>query len=533
MLFMKLKRIKKQSVLQLTVLLLSVAFAIVIGACSSEITSGQEIIGGGEESNLVGPNPAPVLPQEINYVQTLNWGVSTVNAPSYLTLTPGKTEKEVNLTWTGTGSVSKIRFIRGTLTAGKELIEVAGSVPSSNLHKATVTGLKSGESYEYAVSSDDTNWSTAYSFKVAPDGAFKFAVITDPQLNTGNDGNGRYKAANPAAGWAETVGILVNKGVSFIASNGDQTDTAGSDTQFTSLYAPAGIKSLPFAPTMGNHDTSTVFFNRTNITTETGTANSTSLGANYYYLYNNVLMVVLNTSFGPSSKSAAATYITAFSKAIKDAKAAHAGKYDWLIVQHHKSTASVATHAADKDIQYYVEAGFETLMSDEGVDFVLAGHDHVYARSYPLQGKKDGQVSVPDTTKGGNQINNPGNPIYITLTSSSGQKYYQFPFDKEWPKVNVSVSNADYPYLGEVTGGGTGSTAKGSTSYNTGNYKPVSTAVAAQPFIPSYTIVEVNGKTIKFSTYTIASASGRSAGASQDFNYDKDTPYDWVEVTKN
>lgn len=66
----------------------------------------------------------------------------------------------------------------------------------------------------------------------------------------------------------------------------------------------------------------------------------------------------------------------------------YAGQYDWLIVTHHKSTQTVAKHAADSDIENYVDAGFEQVMDEFGVDFVLGGHDHVYSRSYVL---KDGE----------------------------------------------------------------------------------------------------------------------------------------------
>jgi predicted phosphodiesterase len=423
--------------------------------------------------------------------------------------------------------------------AGTQLIEVTGTTSSSN-HKAVVTGLEPGASYQYAVSSDTTNWSNLYDFAVPAAGPFKFAVIADPQLTTGNvDSDSRYPATSitTAAGWKETMDIISTKGVSLIVSAGDQVDTSSSTQQYTSLFAPDGMKSLPFAPVIGNHDTNALFFTRFNIPNEKGTANSTSAGANYYYLYNNILFVGLNTGGAtPTSKSGATTNISSYRTAITSAKTAHAGKYEWLIVQHHKSTASVADHCADTDIQYYVEAGFETLMSELGVDFVLAGHDHVYARSFPLQGKANGEVSVPDKSAGiTNMYTNPGNPIYLTFTTASGLKYYAVSSDPYF-KYNNSLyvkTNANYPYLGDVTGGGAGSTAKGSTSYMTGNYKPVSNQVFVQPYIPSYTVVEVNGKTIKFSTYPIATKSGTNVGAAQGYSFNKDTAYDWVQVTKN
>lgn len=45
----------------------------------------------------------------------------------------------------------------------------------------------------------------------------------------------------------------------------------------------------------------------------------------------------------------------------------------------------MAKHAADSDIENYVDGGFEKVMDEFDVDFVLGGHDHVYSRSYVLK----------------------------------------------------------------------------------------------------------------------------------------------------
>jgi len=493
--------------------------------------------------------------QEINYDSTLSWGNRF--APTTLTLQPGNTTEEVRLNWYSSGAatskVAHVRFIRGTLIAGYELITVtngtAAAASSGNTyHKAVVTGLTSGASYVYAVSNDGTNWSNEYDFKVpAATGPFKFAVIADPQINdTSWDSNNRYTptaGARTEYGWAEAMTKIVAKGASFIASAGDQVDNLGgangsSESEYTKLFAPAGMKSLPFAPVSGNHDNHLLYNYHYNWNGQ-GTA-STTTGRSYYYLYNNILFVVLNTgTYSPTSQAAGQTYTGQngeFRTTINMAKAVHEGQYDWLIVQHHKSTASVAVHLADADIQFYVEGGFETLMSEMGVDFVLAGHDHVYARSYPLVGKAGGQVSAPNKSfpaASGSIWHNPGDPIYLTFTTASGLKYYAVAPDPyfAYPGGLYNPSNATYPYLGEITGNFS-STAAGSTAYNSKNYLPVSNAAFVQPYIPSYCIVEVDGKSITFSTYPIASKTGQN-GSSLPYTFDADVPYDSITVTKD
>jgi len=553
-----MRKIGKAAMSRMAVLLLAAAFVIVLGACpEGEVGGTQE-----EDPTLIVDETAK------NYItgeDALSWGVSTSASVLTLGLTPGEDTTKINLNWYSSGApsgkVAKVRFVKGTFTAGTVLIKeddakITGAAAtaagtSNTQHKATVTGLEPGASYQYAVSSDGVNWSDAYAFKVpAATGAFKFAVIADPQLhNSTFDPLNRYTpdttGSKTAKGWLDTMAKIVANGVSFIASGGDQVDTSNNDTtaetEYPLFFAPEGLRSLPFAPVSGNHDASTTFnyhYNLPNVLTFADESVETAKGRNYFYLYNNILFVVLNTAPYPTSTSEAQPHVARFKSTIQAAKAANTGKYDWLIVQHHKSTASVADHLADTDIQYYVEAGFEKVMSEEKVDFVLAGHDHVYARSYPLDGRDGGKVSVPDKSanvdgKAPNTYTNPGKPIYLTFTTGSGLKYYAVAADKT-SKYNNTLyvkNNASYPYLGDIAAGDT-STQFGSTAYLTGNYLPVSNAAYVQPYIPSYCIAEVNGKTIKFSTYPIASSSGTTDGATEPHSYTADVAYDWVQVTK-
>jgi hypothetical protein len=559
-------KLKKRSIVQLSALLLAVAFAMALGACSNDDVTG-----------------GPSTPDPIDYAATLSWG--TPFTPPTLGLTPGNNTTELMLNWysagNAAGKVAKVRFIEGTLAAGTALIEATGTVGTASTgnvwHKAAVTGLKPGSSYQYSVCTDDENWSDMYNYKAPAAGAFKFAIVADPQLTKGTvDADSRYPATTvtTAAGWLETMTKIMAKGVSFIASGGDQVDatTNGDEVEYTNFFAPSGLRSLPFAPVPGNHDRHNPFiyhYNLPNLQTAATNLSFTSSGngtgaattperelvnmGNYFYRYNNILFVVLNTAHYPNSTANAAPYITYFDETLKNATAAHTG-YDWLIVQHHKSTASVGDHAADWDIQWYVEAGFETLMSKYNVDFVLAGHDHVYARSFPLKGRDNGKVSVPDKTgrtdasgKATNSWTNVNDPIYLTFTTGSGLKYYSVSADNTYDYNNTLYvkapnPNPNYPYLGEVTDAeGNSSTFAGSSDYLDG-YLPVSNAAYVQPYIPSYAVCEVNGKTIKFSTYPIATVdsvtdkgtnTGRAWTGTEPWSFNENTPYDTITVTKN
>jgi len=547
---MLFKKTKKLPVLQLAALILVIAFAIVVAACPGDDAGGK---GDGEGEAAIN-------------ISGLTWGLSDLANVSTLGLMPGNDTTEINLNWYSTGAtadkVAKVRFIRGTLAAAYELIQKDGTVSdtgtSNTAHKVTVTGLTPGASYLYAVSSDGTNWSETYDFKVPAAGAFKFAVIADPQLHAttwdalnrytpGSDANpyvtGTIVDSKTGKGWVATMEKIVAAGVDFIASGGDQVDTTnnGSEPEYTLFYAPPGLRSLPVAPVSGNHDAHLLFnhhYNLPNVQTFAAEAAApTAAGRNYFYLYNNVLFVVLNTAPYPTSTSEAEPHVERFDATLAAAKAKFTGKYDWLIVQHHKSTASVADHLADVDIQYYVEAGFESVMSKHNVDFVLAGHDHVYARSYPLSGRDGGKVSVPNktfTAASGSTWANPGDPVYLTFTTGSGLKYYAVATDPTSVYGNTLYvkDNVSYPYLGNIVGDDE-SDHFGSTDYLTGGYMPVSNAAYVQPYIPSYCIAEVNGKSITFKTYAISTQSGQVPGAASPYNFDANEPYDSITVTKN
>jgi len=414
---------------------------------------------------------------------------SVVGTPfEMIGLTPGSDVSEINFNWYSDDAENNNKSIVRIYGSNDNVISTTSSgkagaaVSGKFYHKVTVNGLTAGTNYKYSVSSDSVVWSDKYNYNVPAAGPLRFALIADPQLTTGRqDAMSKYPVPRKttAEGWAETLDKVVAANVSFILSAGDQVDN-GNETEYASFYAPAPLRNYPFAPVIGNNDLSCSFMYHFNLPNEQNRASypesgcKTSNGvfienvANYYYLYNNVLFVGLNTGApSPTNVTEALPYITKFTNTIKAAKAANAGKYDWLIVHHHKPTNSVAGHARDVDVKYYVEAGFQEMMTAEGVDLVIGGHDHIYVKSKLM---KDNRPSRDG--KG---------TIYLTISTSSGGKYYQ---------VNPSPEiTTTYPYFNQEIGDV--------------RYLPESVEIYSQLFIPEYSIVDVNGKSMTIKTYTI------------------------------
>ncbi len=393
-----------------------------------------------------------------------------------LSLQPGSDTQSLNLNWYADKKAvnTKVRF-----DDGKSTIIVKASLEAASEYtvcKATVNGLAAGTTYKYQISNDGgKNWSKKYTYHTAEEGDFRFAFVGDPQLTSGNQdssslgttGGKNASELTILQGWQDTLFKLQKADIDLIVSAGDQVNTyAGNEKDYELLLAPSFMQMIPFAVTVGNHDRHiefTTHFNLPNeqdvsatIGTSSAATAETSLSGNYFYSFNHALFVVLNDADYPYSKESAVPYIQAFHDTLEAAVTKYPD-YEWLFVQHHKSTESVAEHAADADIVSYKEAGFEKLMDEFHVDFVLAGHDHVYVRTYALA---NGKV----VNKNKDELTDPDGTVYVTCNTSSGLKYYNM--------------------------------------YYTEGY-PAAVLIAEQTRIPSYSIVDVSSEKVTFTTYSL------------------------------
>jgi len=346
--------------------------------------------------------------------------------PEMLGIGVGATASEVRFVWfSDSAAADNKSFVRifdaggaAVSTDSGEARIAGGTGKGKRYHKAAAKDLSPNTEYKYSVSNNKNDWSRKYGFKTPGTGAFSFAIAGDMHQgyipDPDNNNVGRQRAV---MGWDTTMKRIAARNVNFVASMGDHIDTASRDEFYKPFFAPAAMRSIPFAAAMGNHDIDSLFvfhFNLPNTTSRsliTG-YNPTRWYGSYWYHYNNALFVVLNTGaylIASDKLKEAQAHVGYFDTVIAKAKNAHAGKYDWLIVQHHKSTQSVGAHALDEEIQLFKQAGFESLMDKHGVDLVLAGHDHIYVRTKPM---KDGKVAAS------------GGTVYLTMPTASYTKFY-------------------------------------------------------------------------------------------------------------
>lgn len=303
----------------------------------------------------------------------------------------------------------------------------AATASGSYWRHATITDLTPSTEYVYRVG-NDAAWSPTYRMTTpADDHDITFVAVGDVQ--EGASGN----VTNDQAGWQATVdrALTTSPDTDFIMSLGDQVNTASNEDQYRAFLAPAQLTGIPMATTIGNHDVSSLaysqHFNMPNVDPSHGAAgNATSAGGDYWFRYGDALVMDLNSN--NTDNASHADFVTSTIAAHPEAQ--------WKIVVFHHSIYSTASHADDGDIVAR-RAALPTILSTAGVDLVLMGHDHVYARTWLI---KNG--AIDEDTTGGAKASvaaKPGDVLYVTGNSASGSKYYSISGTHDW----AAVTNQD------------------------------------------------------------------------------------------
>lgn len=271
------------------------------------------------------------------------------------------------------------------------------------IHTVTLNRLKPGVRYVYRLGSGD-NWSRLYSFTTAAAGisAFKFLVFGDSQ-------SVQYDTWRTVIEQAYTT----NADAAFLTVVGDLVDVGQDYSQWEGWFdAAAGvIDTIAVMPLTGNHENYTPVWGERSLPKlfaaqfklpDNGPEGLKGLV--YSFDYGNAHFTVLD-----SQEREEARFIPNMlekQQAWLDADLAATAKM-WKIVFFHKPPYhSVSGRGNDT-----VREAFVPILDKHHVDVVFNGHDHIYARTYPLFSDKIVDSSVKGT-------------IYVT-TGRSGTKAHQ------------------------------------------------------------------------------------------------------------
>ncbi|RYL91679.1 metallophosphoesterase family protein [Sporolactobacillus sp. THM19-2] len=292
------------------------------------------------------------------------------------------------------------------------------------VHKAEATGLKANTEYYYRVGDEKMNiWSDTGLVKTSKkNGAFTFLELTDPQAKTEEEGLLAASTFNIAA---QTV-----KNYDFMTVTGDFVDNGVVEDEWDWLInnSKKVWGNTTVVPAAGNHEgKNNAFIDHFNVKPAASNTDTTT-DAYYSFDYSNTHFTVLNTNEDSEEfRDFTPAQVNWMTSDIKAAKAAGA---KWTVVLIHKGPYTTSNHATDDDIidPNGVRNKIAPLIGKLGVDLVIQGHDHIYARSLPVNG--DNEATQPATITewlNGQQIDysvNPDGSIYF-IPATAGPKVYK------------------------------------------------------------------------------------------------------------
>lgn len=342
-----------------------------------------------------------------------------------VTLGVGSDESEATVAWfsnlPGSGEVQWVRADRsvdgGFPTDAEAATAVSGpSADGATYHHAALTGLEEDAEYVYRVGSPETGWSEPATFDTGTFGdEYSFLFLGDIQIGASGS------TERDSASWLQNAGTIDERhpDAAFVVSAGDQVDSSGNTQQYTGLFAPRSMRTLRFAPDVGNHDAGSALYDQ-----HYARPNATEGQRDYWYTYGGVLFVSLDSN---ESSTAGIAEREAY---LRQVVAEQGDEAEWVVVTFHHSLYSQAFHTRDADVVRLREA-LSPVFSELGVDVVLAGHDHIYTRSHLMDGTTP---VVPSATPASGDVLRPedGQVLYVTGNSSTGSKYYDYDGAKPW-----------------------------------------------------------------------------------------------------
>ena len=247
---------------------------------------------------------------------------------------------------------------------------------------ATLTNLQPCTKYKYRLVKDELISSSYFFTTAGLTNEWSFVALADCQY-------GKNKVSHKLI---QKMQEIANNPPLFVCS-GDMTDYGGREEEVTWFLDNPVMQDFIFASAPGDHEywardisgqklfTTPVVYNNTFNFPKNGAKES--LNSNYYFYYNNVLFVMIDTL---DSDTVSSSKMTSEIKWFKETIKSLEGTYQYLVVLGHKSIYSA--YSNDSRVFTTIRPQWYPAFDECKVDLVISGHDHMYSRTYKLYNGK-------------------------------------------------------------------------------------------------------------------------------------------------
>jgi hypothetical protein len=244
------------------------------------------------------------------------------------------------------------------------------------IHDVELTGLSSDTTYYFICGGENGGWSEERSFRTAPETSTNIRFVAGGDSRSGGDW----------PRWRDNLSRTMAKfNPSFVLFSGDFVRSGSDQGEWDNWFAAAQMYwvdndnlTIPIIPVLGNHEgMATNYFEQFSLP---GNEQWFSLD------WGPDLHIIALNNYG--------SYTGAQLDWLEDDLAVHEN-YIWKVVLFHEPPfSSGEEHGSNMTVQTY----WVPLLDKYHVDLVIAGHDHDYERSYPINYtiSKNTPISSPE-----------------------------------------------------------------------------------------------------------------------------------------
>lgn len=288
--------------------------------------------------------------------------------------------------------------------------------------RAVIDGLEYGKTYSYRVGDAFGFWSEPTSFTMRDENEeeFTFVCFTDTQSQNNDPGsNLRSAFRNATASFPDAELFLHCGDVVESIGSGDWSAMIDTSAEFFRQY--------PMMAVSGNHETSYagsmgIKMQYNHFFTDMPEQKSYNDGYFYSFTYGDVHFIMLNTNKQGTADDSLSDEQMSWLRSDLEANDAK-----WTVaLMHHPiySTGSGSTDRWEDPMVLAIREQLVPLLTEYGVDVVLAGHDHIYYCTHPIDGEGNALADSSVTEENGiPYYTDPEGVVYTTpgCTGSSSR----------------------------------------------------------------------------------------------------------------